>query len=237
MSDFGRRKLTAVCFVPLLVCATALVAQPTSGGSTAVVPAAALPPMDVWPSVRDELTAMDAADQSLRAQWNALLNDARAANKPADETAMSRLRNQVRLLDEAHQTRLAEIVSKLGWPPRSKVGSRAASTALGVMQNAPLSFQLAHVERLRQSVALNEADPPALARLEDQILVQQNKPQRYGTQVLLKDGVTIFPTLDEANLDARRQQMGLLPICDYLATFTAAHAAVVYPRCVKSAAR
>lgn len=52
--------------------------------------------------------------------------------------------------------------------------------------------------------------------LTDRMLLAQGKPQRYGSQFLIKDGVpTLHPTEDRVGLDARRAAMGLAPIADY----------------------
>ncbi|MCP4246955.1 MAG: hypothetical protein GY778_07885, partial [bacterium] len=57
----------------------------------------------------------------------------------------------------------------------------------------------------------------ALAYLTDRVLVQEGKPQRYGTQFFAKDGVfKLNPIEDEAYVDARRKEVGLGPLAEYV---------------------
>jgi hypothetical protein len=47
--------------------------------------------------------------------------------------------------------------------------------------------------------------------------VREGLPQRYGTQLQKSDdGWEPLPTLDPEDLDARRQNVGLEPIAEYL---------------------
>ncbi|MCS6883729.1 MAG: hypothetical protein NZU74_20615, partial [Chloroflexaceae bacterium] len=62
------------------------------------------------------------------------------------------------------------------------------------------------------------ARPQDLAYLTDRVRFNTGQPQVYGTQVLIIDGrVTLKPIEDEANVDARRAAVGLLPLAEYVA--------------------
>jgi hypothetical protein len=57
--------------------------------------------------------------------------------------------------------------------------------------------------------------------MEDRMLMNAGKPQKYGTQAysLVEDGKTviyIWPVEDPGKLDALRKSVGLMPIGEYL---------------------
>ena len=64
---------------------------------------------------------------------------------------------------------------------------------------------------LEATVAVDDASPGDLAYLIDRVLVAEGKPQLYGTQVSIEDGIVTprTPIADEANVDARRAAAGL----------------------------
>jgi hypothetical protein len=57
----------------------------------------------------------------------------------------------------------------------------------------------------------------------DRLAVSEGRPQRYGTQMVCRDGRWTVDTLeDPANVDARRQEMGFRwTMAEYEARFTA----------------
>lgn len=59
--------------------------------------------------------------------------------------------------------------------------------------------------------ARGEISSDHLAGLIDRILVEQGKPQRYGTEFEY-GSYKVFPIADPANLNRRRRQLGLPPL-------------------------
>jgi hypothetical protein len=99
------------------------------------------------------------------------------------------------------------------------VGTDGASAAFLIVQHsdADPKFQAQVLPLMEAAVAKQEADPDLFAMLTDRVLRAQGKPQRYGTQFMNNDdgSMSMQPTEDEANLDARRQKMGLPSIAEY----------------------
>ena len=55
-----------------------------------------------------------------------------------------------------------------------------------------------------------------MAYLTDRVLVAEGKPQRYGSQFFTVDGeLKPRPIEDEANVDARRKEVGLGTMAQY----------------------
>ncbi len=186
-----------------------------------------------WKALGDELARLGERDQAKRRELEQRLADARAKGSTFNEAPLWK---EILAADEANQKRFAEIVRAHGWPKRSQVGHAGANAAFGIVQHAGLDYQLVYLPMMRVAVATDEADPKALALLEDRVLMRQGKPQRYGSQVDTRRGVDLFPVEDPPGLDARRAAIGLQQICDYLQIFVAAHGEVVYPPCRKSRA-
>ena len=190
-----------------------------------------------WPAIAREFEAMLEADQAARREWNALvaLEGRSTTEKPsqADDAQRAALRARVQTMDAAHQARLAAIIAVHGWPRRSDVGGRATMAAFVILQHAPPEFQRQVFADVQRAAAHDEIDRRALAALDDRIRLHEKRPQRYGTQIEIRNGgVTLWPVEDPSNLDVRRREVGLMPICRYLALFATPQAKVEYAPCV-----
>lgn len=186
-----------------------------------------------WPAIRLELEAIFKTDQAMRKESNALVSDARSKDAEVDKAVFAGLWKKIAEQDRRNQQRVSEIADKYGWPKQSLVGSLAATSAFLVVQHADLEYQLKYLDSVREASLEGEASKTNFALLEDRVLLRQGKPQRYGSQVDTRSGVSIMWTDDEANLDARRASVDLAPICEYLERFVTRHGKVVYPPCVK----
>lgn len=192
----------------------------------------ALPPD--WTALKAELEHMFKADQDKRLQVNKMLEENPVKVGGAATPAMSQLLTEINEQDKKNQARVTELLDKHGWIGKSQVGSLAATTVFLVIQHAPLETQLKYLPTMRKAAAAGELPKKSLALTEDRVLIRQNKPQLYGSQVDPKrSGVDLFPVADPDNLDARRKTMGLPPICEYLQQFVKMQGAITYPQCVK----
>jgi len=141
---------------------------------------------------------------------------------------------EIRLPDEvaeewervhAENTRwLAELVAARGWPGRTVAGEDGAGAAWLLAQHADRDpgLQRTFLEALRGAVAEGEASPANLAYLEDRVRVHDGRPQLYGTQFTVTDGILEpSPVEDPQRLDERRAQAGLDPFAVYEARMRA----------------
>ena len=69
------------------------------------------------------------------------------------------------------------------------------------------------------AVSAGEADPSMLAMLRDRILVNEGRPQIYGTQIAgVADGEPVpWPVADPEGMDERRAEVGLAPFAVHVA--------------------
>ena len=110
------------------------------------------------------------------------------------------------------------VIERHGWPGKSMVGSDGAQAAFLLVQHADAepAFQKRCLELLAKAVKQGEATGDQLAYLTDRVLVAEGKPQRYGTQFYTVGGkLAPRPIEDEANVDARRKEVGLPTMAEY----------------------
>jgi hypothetical protein len=125
---------------------------------------------------------------------------------------------QWRRIDGENTAWMKDLVARLGWPGRSRVGDEGASNAWLLVQHADgdVDFQERCLELLGQAVMDGEASPTHLAYLQDRVALNRGRPQLYGTQFVQRDGrLEPHPIEDEARVDERRAAVGLEPLADY----------------------
>ena len=117
--------------------------------------------------------------------------------------------------------RLAEILGTHGWPTVTLVGAEAARRAWLVAQHADrqVDLQRRALTCLTEAVAAGEASAQHLAMLRDRLLVNEGRPQIYGTQIAgVVDGAPVpWPCEDPEHVDERRGEVGLEPFAVHVA--------------------
>ncbi len=147
--------------------------------------------------LHDELIAMSADDQRVRAN-----------------PKMSRQEiGEMLRVDKAHETRMRAIIAGHGWPVMSLVGADGSQMAWLIVQHCSLEFEEECLPLLEHAVAAGEASGKNLAYLQDRMLMYQDKPQVYGTQ--FRDN-ELWQVEDPAHVDDRRRSVGLGPLADYI---------------------
>ncbi|CAA0357061.1 conserved exported hypothetical protein [Alteromonas infernus] len=158
--------------------------------------------------LQKELVSMAKADQEVRNEivsigWK---------NAPSD------LLEKMRLIDARNTDRLNEIVKKHSWVTEDLVGKKGVSAAFLIVQHSPdYKFQEEMLPLLKQSFLNGEGvTGQEFALLTDRVLVHQNKPQLYGTQLNILNGELVFdPILDKGSVNKRRAEVGLPSLEEY----------------------
>ena len=126
------------------------------------------------------------------------------------------------VLDSINQITLDSIVDIHGWPQASEVGQQAASAAFLIVQHSDLEFMKKHVAAIRHQYNLGEIPGEYVALLEDRILMNEGKPQIYGSQVV-SDEITgekkPYQIANPEIVDSLRATMGMIPLAEYLKYF------------------
>lgn len=159
-------------------------------------------------ALHDELVALAEQDQRDR-------QGLMAAAAARDTAAMLRIQQA----DLARSIRMAEIIEAHGWPGTSLVGQEGADAAFLLVQHSPSDgFQKQVLPLLTEAAQNGEASKEQMALLTDRVLVQEGLPQRYGTQAAIMGGeIVLEPIEDPENVDARRAELGLMPLAEYVA--------------------
>jgi len=142
------------------------------------------------PELARELKTMGAQDQALR-----------------NEAPVARWERE----DGKRRERLAQIIAAKGWPTISMVGYKAAGSAWVIAQHAPKAYLKRWLPLMQAAADKHEMEPGNLALSIDRDLVNDGKPQRYGSQFQTSaDGHTFaLPIEDPEHVDTRRYAMGM----------------------------
>jgi hypothetical protein len=162
-------------------------------------------------SIAAELEARVALDQRLR----------RGAHSGDDKVL-----DGIGRVDAANTARLQELVAEGGWIGIGTYGKDAAYDAWLLVQHADAvpEFQMRVLALMEPMAASGDVIPKNYAYLWDRVAVAQDRPQRFGSQgycQLDKPSLdwTPRPIEDAETVDARRADVGLMPMSDYVAMF------------------
>ena len=160
------------------------------------------------PALRQNLLLMAKHDQDVRA----FMRSTGGRIDPATPEVM-----RLEEVDSANLRRLKHIVAQDGFPTAQMVGLDGVDAAWLLtihaaedpdFQEEVLKLTVGHVRR-------GEVRSDQVAMLTDDLLLGRGKKQRYGTNYELRDGELYpQPIEDEANVDARRREVGLLSLAN-----------------------
>jgi hypothetical protein len=125
---------------------------------------------------------------------------------------------RIEAIDRDNTARMKEIVDKYGWPGKSLVGKDGANAAWLLVQHADRdpAFQKRCLDLIKEAAKKGEVSGQELAYLTDRVRVAQGEKQLYGTQFHTVDGKLVpQPIEDEANVDKRRKEVGLMSMAEY----------------------
>ncbi len=121
--------------------------------------------------------------------------------------------------DSLNEVEVVKIIEDKGWVGKSLVGGKANMTLWLVIQHAPIETQEKYIPLLKESVLQGESSGRHLALLEDRIQMRNEKPQIYGSQIIIdkRNGKHVpYEILEPEYVNQRRKKVGLGPIEDYV---------------------
>lgn len=175
-----------------------------------------------WQDVLDKCRAAEAAfakslkEPALRAELLQRMQRDQAIRRELDFDNQEQLKEMARI-DAENTAWMKGVIEKHGWPGNSMVGPDGALAAFLIVQHAPdQAFMAECLPRLEKAWKAGEAQANHVALMTDRVLMQQGKPQRYGSQFRMVDGkLEAYPIEDEEHVDDRRKEMGLEPLAAY----------------------
>jgi hypothetical protein len=124
-------------------------------------------------------------------------------------------------VDRPNAESVKEIVAAQGWPTKEAVGVDGVHATFMIVQHANFDpeLQRAALGPLREGYEAGHVSGQQLAMNTDRVRLADGKGQLYGTQFGAVAGaeITLSPIEDEPNVDARRAELGLPPLAEYLA--------------------
>jgi hypothetical protein len=153
--------------------------------------------------LRELLISLKESDHELR---EAILKDGSLYDGYDEEMEALHIRN-------AEQ--LEKIVAEYGWPGKSLVGKDGSDAAVIIAQHSiskPV-LQRIFLEYLKSALVAGEALPVQEACLEDRILFNAGKPQKYGMLFDWNEKGELYTNVDNVTLaNKRRKRLGLKSI-------------------------
>lgn len=172
---------------------------------------------DLDKPLKEQLERVYVRDQTLRGLLRTVEED-----YGRDSDQMKFMWEIINEQDSLNELEVEKIIQERGWVGKSVVGSQANMTLWLVIQHAPLPTQEKYLPMLQQSVKDGESAGHHLALLEDRILMRNDKPQKYGSQVQ-RDPETgeyrVAEIVEPEYVNQRRAEVGLGPIEDYISNW------------------
>jgi hypothetical protein len=153
-------------------------------------------------AIQGELARRRAVDQAVRRDRG---RHAEMARVDADNTAY-----------------IKEVVKDVGWIDVERFGRAAADAAFLLVQHSgDLPLMLAALPEIEKDVRAGRADGQNFALLYDRTQLMSGGKQRYGSQIRQNDNgeLVVYQLEDPDRVDARRKELGLVPLREYLALF------------------
>ena len=168
---------------------------------------------DMRAKIDSLLSDIGRKDQEVRAEWTKV-----ATGSVTQEEAIG-YALKMEEIDRANLTAVSHILDTYGWP--SGLSDAANKAIFLVIDHSNLKTMNKYIGLFREAVEKGYMSMNDLVTMEDRMLMNAGKPQKYGTQAcsLVEDGKTviyIWPVEDPDKLDALRKAVGLMPIEDYL---------------------
>lgn len=159
------------------------------------------------PALAAELIEMGKQDQEVRPDINGKIDP-----------------EQIKRMNEAdarREQRLNAIIEAKGWPGVSMVGHEAAGSAWMIAQHGSPAFLKRCLPLMKLAAEKGELAPSQLALSVDRDLMNDDKPQIYGSQLRWSTDakMALHPIADPEHVDQRRAAMGMEPLANYLARF------------------
>lgn len=173
------------------------------------------------PLLKQELDSIYNADQVLRVEHSMLLNQDCVESGKVD--AVLKL---IKQYDKSNLIRIKEIIHLYGYPGKSLVGEESSDVAFFVLQHSNAEVMLSYQDIILKAGEDDELEMNRVAMYQDRLLILQERPQIYGTQIRTytaldpetKMEVTVkefYPIQEPQFVEKRRQAVGLSSITEY----------------------
>lgn len=201
--------------VPLSEDALARVSPALAAISAEEARQAALPPPA---GDKEKLVRMGRLDQVGRAAASSI--DLTGLPDDQRDAANHALWGTINEIDLRNQAELMTMIPAEGWFLRSVYGEEAAQAAFLIVQHGNVEMWRRFVPVLEPLVASGEAPGGAYALMYDRLAMNEDRPQRYGSQMRCEDHRWVpYRLEDPARVDEWRAAMGMSTFAENIARF------------------
>ncbi|MEM8682155.1 MAG: DUF6624 domain-containing protein [Pseudomonadota bacterium] len=180
-------------------------------------------PADSIDGIRQNLRRLWVLDQAARMAYLDLrTDDSRGGEFWAYRLSVA----NALMIDAESGVFIKQALESYDWIDIKRFGEAASNQAWLLAQHADtdVAFQADALDRMAAYLDSGGVSKRNYAYLWDRVAVNQGRLQRYGTQPesgCVDGQLTLKPSEDPDNLDARRQAMGMGPVADHLAQMSA----------------
>jgi len=118
--------------------------------------------------------------------------------------------------DHRNQELVISIIEKCGMPTLNEVSQKHMNAIWLGLQHTTAEYRKKYFPKIEQAVKNGELSKEQYALMKDRILMDEGKPQIYGSQI--KDN-KLYKLENPETVNERRKEMGMGTIEDYLRNF------------------
>lgn len=121
--------------------------------------------------------------------------------------------------DVQNLSKVISLIEQCGMPTAAEVGPQQMMAIWLVFQHADQKYRKAYFPLLKEAAENGDLQLTQIAMMQDRILMDEGKPQLYGTQVKTNSATEDFELYDLENpesVDQRRAEVGFGPLKEYL---------------------
>ncbi|MFV0145518.1 hypothetical protein OBJ68_08795 [Empedobacter falsenii] len=172
-------------------------------------------------SIREVLIGVEKSDQDLRKIlyvkkiFDSKVDSIGKANKISNEAVKDLLLKKINKLDSINLLEIENIIKKYGYPGTNLVGHNENNIAWSVIQHSNYETRKKYLPLLENAAKNKQLAFSAYATTLDRILMDENKPQIYGSQVkkvVLKgnneEKLIFWPIENPKNINKIRRKAG-----------------------------
>ncbi len=178
-----------------------------------------------WEKVRLQLEGIKKSDQQYRPQMDSI-----GKIEGWDSKAVEALWEKQKDLDSVNLISIDQIISKFGYPPKSKVGA-LTEVPLAILQHANDSTMGTYYEVIIGAGKNGDLRMRDVAQYQDHVLMMKRQPQEYGTQIWIDfkediatgkryDSLYLWPVRDMDHINERRFSVGLDSLQSHLRRYS-----------------
>ena len=121
-------------------------------------------------------------------------------------------------IDLNNMSTVTSLIQQCGMPTLNEVDPIHMETIWLVIQHTHVDYQMEYFPLIQKATANGDLPPSYLAYLEDRILVDTGKRQKYGSQIKMNQNneFQLFPIENPSKVDLRRNKVGLGPLKEYV---------------------